>query len=314
MSSFLGLDTSNYTTSVAICFDNGLVEQAKKLLPVKIGEKGLRQSDAVFHHVNQIPDVFEKLTKNIKLNPNAVGVSAMPSSRINSYMPCFNVGISFAKTISKIFKVPYYEFSHQMGHIVASLYSVKKINLLNQQFLAFHVSGGTTEAVLVKPNKENILQVQTVAKTLDLNAGQLIDRVGVMLGLKFPAGSYLEKLALKYNENFKINPTLKGYDCCLSGVENLCLKMKNESQDYSKIAKFCIEYVSKTIEKMCEKILNDFSEMPVLFAGGVMSNSIIKQNLNKKFDVIFGEPDFSSDNAAGIAVLTAIKSGEFLWK
>lgn len=310
MNSFLGLDTSNYTTSAAVCFSDGAVQHAKKLLLVKKGEKGLRQSDAVFHHVNQLPEVFAQAAKNLAQMPIAVGVSAKPRDEIGSYMPCFNVGVSFGKTVAQLLNVPCYEFSHQAGHVVAALYSAQKLDLLSQKFLAFHISGGTTEALLVTPDTNKVIKTQIVAKTLDLNAGQLIDRIGIMLGQEFPAGASLEKLALNCNDNFKITPTLKGCDCCLSGIENLCAKMKLEQQDDEKIARFCIEYVGATLEKMCENLLVICGHLPVVFAGGVMSNSIIKKRLKARFNAIFGEPAFSSDNAVGISVLTAIKVGE----
>ena len=312
MNSFLGIDTSNYTTSLAQYVSDGTVKQAKKLLPVKSGERGLRQSDVVFHHVNQIPEVFKAIELNEKFS--AIGVSARPRDEVGSYMPCFNVGVSFGKVLSHALNIPCYEFSHQAGHIVAALYSANSLDLLTQNFVAFHVSGGTTEAILVEPNKENIIRTKIVAKTLDLNAGQLVDRVGVMLGLNFPAGAELEKLALRCDENLKITPTLKGADCCLSGVENLCIKMKQDGQSPEKIARFCIEFVAVTLDKMCEKVLAEFGEVPVLFAGGVMSNSIIKQRLTDKYGAIFGEPRFSSDNAVGAAILAAIKAGEFVCK
>lgn len=309
MCSYLGIDTSNYTTSVAYCLSDGTVTHQKKLLPVKSGEKGLRQSDAVFHHVNMLPDVLEDLVSEVRLNPWAVGVSSKPRNEAGSYMPCFNVGVSFAKVISHLLNIPYYEFSHQSGHIAAALYSAKKLDLLKKEFLAFHVSGGTTEALLVSPDKDNIINEKIVARTLDLNAGQLIDRIGVMMGLDFPAGARLEELALKCCDEFKAKPCLKGNDCCLSGAENLCNKMKLEHKSDEEIAKFCMEYVGATIDKMCESVLKEYGNMPVLFAGGVMSNSIIRKKLESKYKAIFGLPQFSSDNAAGIAVLTAIKAG-----
>ena len=309
MQSVMGLDTSNYTTSVAIYSENGALNQSKKLLPVKKGEKGLRQSDAVFHHVNQIPLVFDDVMSKINCVPSAVGVSSKPRDENGSYMPCFNVGVSLARVISSLLKIPYFEFSHQVGHVTAASYSAKRLDLLKKEFVAFHVSGGTTEALLVPPDNENVIKTKIIANTLDLNAGQLIDRTGVMLGLDFPAGTELENLAIKYNKTFNIKPTLKGFDCCLSGVENMCKKMMLENQNKEKISRFCIEYIKLTLDKMCESILNEYGDLPVLFAGGVMSNSIIKKYLQEKYNAVFGEPKFSSDNAAGIAVLTAIKSG-----
>lgn len=311
MGSFLGIDTSNYTTSVAIYFLNGNVKQYKKLLPVKKGERGLRQNDAVFNHVKIFPELFNKIKEELTSLPIAVGVSSKPRDEFGSYMPCFVAGTSFAKVISQILNVPCYEFSHQDGHIVAALYSAKRLDLLRQKFLTFHVSGGTTEVLLVSPCKEKIMKKQIVAKTLDINAGQLIDRIGVMLGKNFPAGAELENLAKKCDNEFKIRASLKNFDCCLSGAENLCKKMKEDNKNDELIAKFCIDYVATTIEKMCDKLLDKFGEIPLLFAGGVMSNSIIKNRLKKRFNPIFAEPTFSSDNAVGVAVLAAIKAGGY---
>lgn len=310
MASFLGLDTSNYTTSVAICDSDGTVKQAKKLLPVKSGEIGLRQNDAVFHHVNRLPDVFGEVVNGLTELPDAVGVSARPRDENGSYMPCFTVGASLGRMISELLNVPCYEFSHQAGHIAAGLFSAGRLDLLKRKFLAFHVSGGTTEALLVAPDEVNVIKTEIVAKTLDLTAGQLVDRVGVALGLNFPAGAELEKLALCCDEAVKVRPTLKGADCCLSGVENLCAKMKLEQQRGEKVARFCIEYVSATLAAMCKELLIKFGVMPVVFVGGVMSNALIKRRLSSYCDAVFGKPEFSSDNAAGVAVLAAINAGK----
>ena len=177
--------------------------------------------------------------------------------------------------------------------------------------MAFHVSGRTTEVLLVSPCGEKIIKKQVVAKTLDINAGQLIDRIGVMLGKNFPAGVEIEKLAQKCDNEFKIKASLKNFDCCLSGAENLCKRMREDNQSDELIAKFCIDYVATTLEKMCEKLLCKIGCMPLVFAGGVMSNSIIKNRLKNRFDPIFAEPNFSSDNAVGVAVLAAIKAGKY---
>lgn len=313
MSLTLGIDTSNYTTSLALYdTDSHEIRQEKKLLPVKLGEKGLRQSDAVFHHVQQLPQLMDKLWQaGGKESLCAVGVSSRPRDAEGSYMPCFTVGLTCAKLLCKTLEVPLYSFSHQAGHIAAALYSSKSLSLLDKPFLAFHVSGGTTEALLVSPNSYQIFSCQLAAKTLDLNAGQLIDRVGVMLGLDFPAGPALEQLALTCEvRNIKgINPAMKGADCCLSGGENLCKKLIQEGKKPSDIAAFCLEYVKETLDQMCSRLIEQYGQMPVVFAGGVMSNSILRKYFTQRYGAIFAEPKFSADNAAGISVLTAIKAG-----
>ena len=223
---FLGIDTSNYTTSAALFDDDtGTVTQKKMLLPVKPGEKGLRQSDAVFHHTVQLPQVLTELFSENPGAPDCVGVSIFPRREKGSYMPCFLVGKAAAEAIRVSENKPLRTFSHQEGHIVAALFSAKRLDLLKETFLAFHVSGGTTEALLVTPNDTDLFSVRIVGQSLDLKAGQLIDRTGVMLSLSFPCGKDLEVLSEQSDKTYTVKPTMKGADCCLSGIENQCQAM-----------------------------------------------------------------------------------------
>ena len=301
---YLGIDTSNYTTSAALYnSQTGEITQQKKLLPVREGQLGLRQSDAVFHHTAQLHTLFEELVRGVDTKQiAAVGVSSRPRPVSGSYMPCFTVGQNTAKILSAALKIPLCEFSHQEGHISAVLYSAKKTELFNRDFLAFHVSGGTTEAVLAKGLGSGF-ELELVAQTLDLNAGQALDRVGLMLGLKFPCGPQLEQLALKNTEKLSARPTIKGCDCCLSGVENQCKKLISQGKSPEYVSAYCLEFIRKTLEKMTDALLEKHGELPLVYAGGVMSNSIIQNSFKEKYNAAFAEPVFSSDNAAGIAYL-----------
>ena len=218
-------------------------------------------------------------------------------------MPCFTVGVSAARCLSAALRVPVYTFSHQSGHIAAAAYSAGCTELFAQRFLAFHVSGGTTEAVLVSPDENSPFRTELAAATLDLNAGQLIDRTGVMLGLDFPCGAQLEKLASAYGGTVKGRATLKDCDCCLSGIENICRRAYENGSSKEETAALCLACVEKTLSEMCAALLKRYGEMPVLFAGGVMSDKIIKDSLSEKFRAYFAEPVYSADNAAGTAFL-----------
>lgn len=304
----LGIDTSNYTTSCALYnSETGEVIQKKLLLPVKEGEKGLRQSDAVFHHTVRLWPLVEELYGNVKLETDAVGVSEKPRDADGSYMPCFLVGVNAAKCIAASTAKPVYGFSHQAGHIMAALYSADMLSLKDQKFIAFHVSGGTTEMLLVSPNAERAFDVEIIGETLDLNGGQAVDRAGVMLGIGFPCGKELEKLALKTDKVFNPKICVKGGNCSLSGLENQCKAMNIKGESPEDIARFCLDFIGKTVEKMTEYALNEYGNLPVVYAGGVMSNSIIRKRLENKFNAVFAKPEFSCDNAAGIAVLAALK-------
>lgn len=303
MSVSLGIDTSNYTTSVS-AFDGEKMIYRKKLLPVKKGEKGIRQSDAVFHHTVQLPELLSDLCSEISFDISSVGVSVKPSNQQGSYMPCFLTGISVAKSISSALKIPMYEFSHQDGHIAAALFSAGKTDLITRKFLAFHISGGTSQGVLVTPN-ENYFDTQILSDSLDLKAGQAIDRVGITLGLKFPCGPELEKLALQSDKNYdNIIVFHRGASFSLSGVENKCRQMLQNGEPPCDIALYCIKYIESALSGTCDSLLKQYGFVPVVFSGGVMSNSIIRKDFEQKFGAYFAEPAFSSDNACGIAYLT----------
>ena len=304
----LGIDTSNYTTSAALYdTEGGGISQSKLLLPVKKGELGLRQSDAVFHHTRQLPMVLKKLFDSQYSVPEAIGVSVRPRNVDGSYMPCFLCGESFADSVSAMSGIPVYKTSHQIGHILAALYSAGKLDFADREFIAFHVSGGTTDCLFVKPDKENILSVTEIGTSLDLKAGQAVDRTGVMLGLDFPCGKQLEVLAEKSNKQYKIKPVIREGSCSLSGVENKCRKMLSDGEAPEDIASYCLQYILAAIQGMARYALEIKGDLPVVFAGGVMSDKIIRNQLEKEFDAYFAEPEFSCDNGAGTAIFAALE-------
>lgn len=310
MSVCLGLDTSNYTTSAAVWDgDRGVMQQVKKLLPVKEGTMGLRQSDAVFHHVRQLPDMMETLLSDSDAHIAAVAASDRPQQAEGSYMPCFLVGWGAARQLAAAEHMPLFRFTHQQGHVAAALYGAGQTGLIQRPFLAFHVSGGTTDALLVEPDDREVIRCRVVAKSLDLKAGQLVDRVGGMLGLSFPAGPALEKLALKAGAVCHPRPSLQGLDCHLSGVENQCRHMADEDRPAEEVALFCLKSIEAALCGMTEGLLRTYGEMPLVYAGGVMSNTILRRELEKRYGGFFAPPAYSADNAAGIAWLCGYQLG-----
>jgi len=307
MALYLGLDTSNYTTSAAL-YDSGTrqVIQAKKLLPVKPGEKGLRQSDAVFHHTIQLPEVLARL--NIPGQElSRIGVSVRPRNAEGSYMPCFLCGQGAAEMFGQLLNIPVCQTSHQTGHILAALYSADRLSWLDRKFLAFHVSGGTTDCVLCEPDKD-LLKITPVSSSLDLKAGQLIDRVGLMLGLSFPCGAELEALAMQSRAEFRYKPVMKGLDCCLSGLENQCRDMLANGGTAPDTAFFCLSAIAQVLSEMTKQALNHYPGLPVLYAGGVMADRYLQEFLKTRFssETAFAEAAFSCDNAVGTAVYAAL--------
>lgn len=311
MGLYLGIDTSNYTTSVAV-YDSvsKQVVQSKRLLPVKSGELGLRQSDALFHHTVALPELVEETLSKIEYKKiDAVAVSNRPRNVSGSYMPCFLSGVSVARGIAAALGVPCYFFSHQEGHIAAAMYSANRMDLLSQEFVAFHLSGGTTEALLVKPHTgEHVFDAEIIAKSLDLKAGQSVDRIGVMLGLDFPAGMALDALAQKSDKEYKLKPFMRGCDCSFSGLENKAKDLFNKGEKKEDIAKYCFDYIKHALDSMTKAIIEQYGELPLLFSGGVMSNTIINKFITERYNAFFASPVFSSDNAAGIALLASVRN------
>ncbi len=305
---YIGIDTSNYTTSAAVCDKEGRVLANMKIpLPVKEGQRGLRQSDAVFEHTRNMPHLMAELQDFLSkgnYHPRGVGVSATPRDAEDSYMPCFLAGVSAASAFGAAADLPIHRFSHQNGHIMAALYSSGAAEqLIEKPFLAFHVSGGTTEVLLVRP-KDGGFDVVLVGETDDINAGQAIDRVGVAMGLSFPCGKELEQLAAAYEGKMYHHPVcVRGGRCSLSGAENIALRILKETEDKQAAAAFLFDFIGNTLVAMGADILFRTGEMPVLFAGGVMANRLMRNKLSAHFEAFFAEPEFSADNAAGIALL-----------
>lgn len=311
MPDFLGVDTSNYTTSVAVYVsEENRIYQSKKLLPVKDGELGLRQSDAVFHHTKQLPEMIERLYSGNSLGkPYVVSASVRPRNTDGSYMPCFLCGEGFARSLSAIENIHFYSTSHQVGHILAALYSADRLELVKEKFIAFHVSGGTTDCLLCEPDINDILKISEIGTSLDLKAGQAVDRVGLMLGLKFPCGLQLENLANNSDRKYKVRAVIKGTDCCISGLENKCRKMLDDGERPENIAKYCLDFIAETVISMTAGATKIHGNLPLVFAGGVMSDAIIRQKIISRFGkASFAQPEFSCDNAAGVAIYGYLKS------
>lgn len=302
----LAFDTSNYTTSVAILSSDGeLLGNLKRPLTVKEGARGLRQSDAVFLHTVNLPELMRDAAPILSDGCIvAVGVSEKPRNQEGSYMPCFLAGVSAAQSVASALSVPLYRFSHQCGHIMAAVYSAGCFDVLDKEFMAFHISGGTTELVRVTPEKDSFLS-EIIGGTKDLNAGQVIDRIGVKMGLPFPAGSHIERLAL---ENTKKIPKRKisrqGMWLNLSGLENIALKLYDETKDERLVCAFILDYLGRALCEVTEEMVNQYGEHKLVCAGGVMCNSIIKKMISERFDAYFAVPAMSADNAVGIAALT----------
>ena len=305
----LGIDTSNYATSLAV-FDadaGEVVCDCKKFLPVKAGQLGLRQSDALFHHTAALPELMQKINDTVPLSKiRAVAVSEKPRPVQGSYMPCFLAGVNAATAFSLAGGVPLYKLTHQQGHIAAALYAAGDKTLFEREALVFHVSGGTTDLLLCRGAQS----ITPLGTSSDLYAGQAVDRLGVKLGFAFPAGVYVSEQAALCEERIKPKVSVRGTACSLSGLENQCAKLLEQGKTAPYVCKYCLLCVAETLLRMAQNALQEHPGLPVVFAGGVMSSDLIRSYITARLpDARFVPAKFASDNAIGIAVLAAKECG-----
>ena len=301
----LGFDTSNYTTSCAR-FDGNSGESYGRLLEVKPGELGLRQSDALFQHVKRLPEMAEKAFMNVG-DVCAVGASTRPRAVEGSYMPCFLAGESQGRVLAAALGVPFYAFSHQQGHLAAILHTTGSMDLMEGEFLAWHLSGGTTELLHVLPG----LACEKIGGTTDISAGQLIDRTGQLLGLCFPAGKALDELGQGTDVRpFPVKVTDMSFS--LSGMQNKAQQLYTQGASGEEVAAFALSTCAEAVKKATLQAKKQYGDLPVVFSGGVASNSTLRRVM-EPLGALFGPGKYSTDNALGIAVLTylaEINNGE----
>ena len=305
--SVIGFDTSNYTTSIAY-FDGNSGVNCSQLLPVKQGELGLRQSDAVFHHTKSLPELSGRLFSHIQAKDiTAVGVSTRPRAVEGSYMPCFMVGYSHAKMLADALGVPLVECSHQQGHVAASVWSSGRLDLLEQPHLAWHLSGGTTELLYVQPENKNVI-CQKIGGTSDISAGQLIDRTGQLLELPFPAGKHVDALSKKSVSKDAFKVKCHDMTFSLSGVQNKVTQYYERYNSAVDTAAFALRSVCGAVYQATVQAMEAYPGLPVVFSGGVASNSMLR-DLLAPLNPVFAQPQFSTDNAMGVAILTYLAQG-----
>ena len=307
----LGIDTSNYKTSVALVdCDGKILFNAGKFLEVRKGERGLRQSDALFQHVKQLPDLLKELfsDSSLKEKIGCISVSSRPRPIEGSYMPVFLAGLSTAKALSYALNVPLFEFSHQEGHIEAIRFYTYKDD--NCPYVCFHFSGGTTEAIL--RDKNSIYNFNIVGGSRDLSYGQLFDRTGVAMGLDFPCGQQLDKLALSCKTPSNVLTKIRareGY-VNLSGIETQVSRALHSEDNLSLVGELFLKSAA-SIADITKQIAAKYNISDFIYAGGVSSSKYIRTYLSDKlgcdFNLIFGNPALSSDNAVGTALLGGLK-------
>ena len=302
---YLGIDTSCYTTSCAIIdSDFHIVGEARKLLEVKPGERGLQQSNMVFQHTKALPKLISELPQ---VPISGIGVSGFPRREENSYMPAFMVGLGQGQTLSHMLNVPLHIFAHQENHILAALRDLEHIP--TEPFLALHLSGGTTELVYCHYQGDGIFESHIIGGSKDLQGGQYVDRIGVAMGLPFPAGRHLEALALQTTEYEPLPSSMKDGWISFAGPCSAAMRRINETMsgmDKSNLARAVFTSMGNALEKMITYHIKEKPVHTLIAVGGVMSNSLLRKRMESyckrnRMTLHVAQPQYSVDNATGNA-------------
>ena len=302
----LGIDTSCYTTSVACASSEGIVFEQRTMLSVPLGSRGLRQSEGVFQHIRNLPPLVNALFSAVDSNlVTMVAVSARPTGETDSYMPVFLAGRTVASAIAAAKGVPLYETNHQMGHVRAALYQNDSLRKA-PRLLALHLSGGTTDILDVRMQDGCVGGVVCLGGSDDLHAGQFVDRVGVRLGLPFPSGQSLERLARQAEKrDIRLPSTVRGLHCSFSGQESQALRLWNDGGKNEEIAFAVYDCLARTIAKLIQNGMAQIPHAPVLLSGGVSGSLLLRELLEKRLGekIYYAPHGLSGDNAAGVALL-----------
>lgn len=370
---YLGIDTSCYTTSVALMDEAGqLLGEARQILSVKPGRCGLQQSEMVFQHTRNLPRLMEEAVGQVfgsvktgdgstangvaveedgAVNTSglaglasagyelaAIGVSGYPRPLENSYMPAFLAGLSVARSVAAVTGARLEIISHQENHLEAGLWSAGGPAV--DRFLLLHASGGTTDVLLAERQQNGRYRITEVGGSLDLHAGQFVDRIGVALGLQFPTGPALEALAKQALERsalvdaeanavaseavsepsiasgieagavpmVELPVSVRKLQVSLSGPCTAALRKLQAGADPAALALGVEHALAETFARVLRNGAQEYRVRDVLLVGGVGSNNYIRQHVEQKlaklrYPVRLWVPEgrFSCDNATGCA-------------
>ena len=304
----LAIETSCDDTSIAIMRNNAVLsnivssQQIHELFGGVVPELASREHDKLI-----VPVLREALNKS-KISLNQIDVIAY--TRGPGLLGSLLVGSSFAKSLSLSLNIPLIEINHMHAHIL-SIYIEDNIDKPKFPFIALTVSGGHTQLVLV----ESPIKFTEIGTTLDDAAGEAFDKSGKILGLDYPAGPTIDKLAKKGDPKRFVftKPKVKGLNFSFSGLKtNFKNFINSKSEEFIKnnINHLCASLQHTIIEILIEKILNaqkihvinDF-----VVCGGVSANSYLRQkllDLKDSHDIKSYLPNvcYSTDNAAMIGV------------
>lgn len=314
-----------------------VLEQALKLAKLRNSKFEIRNLKTVEKILEKeqdlLPKLIEFLQTHEKPTSDYIAVTHGPGLE-----PCLWVGINFARVLSLVWDIPLIPVNHIEAHILVNFLEAKSYKLKAEEIfpsISLVVSGGHTQLILVK----GIGKYEIIGETRDDAAGECFDKCAKLLGLGYPGGPIISKIAEDYKlkaESYRLvlpRPMInsKNYDFSFSGLKTAVLyKVKEQygetplrqgsagSQHF--VSAMCVEIQQSIIDVLLKKTLNAskaYKAKTIILGGGVSANKELRKQFKEKSEipVIFPEPKLSTDNALMIAVAAALgKKKKATWK
>lgn len=308
----LGIESSCDDTSVAVLCGNRVLSNIAANQEVHMAFGGVVPELASrAHQMNILPVVHEAVLK-AKINKN--DIDAIAITRGPGLVGSLVVGLSFAKSLSQAWNIPLVEVNHLKAHILAHFIADANPAPPPFPFLCLTVSGGHT--MIVKVNNTDDFEV--MGKTLDDAAGEAFDKAGKILGLDYPAGVHIDRLAKSGNPDaFTFGkPKLEGYDFSFSGLKTSILyqiqKRTREQPDFisENLNDLCASIQKTIVDILLHNLYRaakDSGISHLAIAGGVSANSHLREKLTKlcyqnAWKAYIPKFEYTTDNAAMIAM------------
>lgn len=298
----LGIESSCDETSVAVVKNGREVLSNIISSQVPIHEKfgGVVPEIASRNHVEAISNVTKKALK--EANVNLKDIDAIACTYGPGLVGALLVGVSYAKALSYASGIPLVGTNHIEGHIAANYISHKE---LKPPFLALIVSGGHTHLVHIKDYKE----FEILGKTRDDAIGEAFDKVARVIGLGYPGGPKIDKLAKEGEPNIKLPQTyFENLDFSFSGIKTAVINLHHKTPDVNKadLAASFEKAVTDVLITNALKAAESLKLDTIVLAGGVSANSYIRERFlelekTNNMKIYYPEPVLCTDNAAMIA-------------
>ena len=312
----LGIESSCDDTSAAVLKNDKVLSNVIANQDIHKNYGGVVPELASRAHLSNIIPTVESAIKEAKISLDQL--SAISFTKGPGLMGSLIVGTEFSKALGISLKIPVIEVNHMQAHILVHFINNGNIKP-SFPFLGVTISGGHTQFILVK----NYFEMEILGETLDDAIGEAFDKCGKKLGLGYPAGPLIDKLAKKGDEDkFKFPlPKVEGGDISYSGTKTAFINFLHKNKTKN------IEFINQNINDICASIQKNLIDNlmnkvhllslennldTIVFGGGVSANSYLKRRLEKysndnDLKIFIPEIQFSTDNAAMIGIVGYLK-------